>query len=70
MKTELFGGSEDGKQIEINNGYMPSEILIPAPIRLTAEVPEDYDPRQMLTMPTLSYKLDSDGKYKAEDMTK
>ena len=69
MKTELFGGSEDGKQIEIN-GYMPSEILIPAPISLTAEVPEDYDPRQMLTMPTLSYKLDIDGKYKAEDMTK
>jgi hypothetical protein len=69
MKTELFGGSEDGKQIEIN-GYMPSEIRIPAPIRLTAEVPEDYDPRQMLTMPTLYYKLDTDGKYKAEDMTK
>jgi len=69
MKTELFGGSEDGKQIEIN-GYVPSEILISAPISLTAEVPEDYDPRQVLTMPTLSYKLDIDGKYKAEDMTK
>ena len=69
MKTELFGGSEDGKQIEIN-GYIPSEIRIAAPISLTAEVPKDYDPRQMLTMPTLSYKLDIDGKYKAEDMTK
>ena len=69
MRTELYGGSEDGKQIEIN-GYMPLEIRIPAPISLTAEVPEDYDPRQVLTMPVLSYKLDIDGKYKAEDMTK
>ena len=69
MKTELFGGSQDGKPIELK-GNIPSEILIPAPIQLTAEVPEDYDPRQLLTMPTLSYKLDKDGKYKAEDMTK
>ena len=73
MKTELFGGSEDGKQIEINNGYMPLEIRIPAPISLTAEAPEgyhSYHSRQMWTMPVLSYKLDADGKYKAGDMTK
>jgi hypothetical protein len=69
MKTELFGGSKDGMQIKIN-GYMPNEILIPEPINLTAKVPENYDPRQMLTIPTLSYKLDIDGKYKAEDMSK
>lgn len=57
------------KAIELK-GRIPHEILIPAPVQLTAEVPKDYDPRQILTLPTLSYKLDVDGKYKAEDMSK
>ena len=70
MKTELFGGSQDGKPIEVNYNR-PHEILIPVMPDLVArlEDPND-DPRKPFEMQTLSYKLDIDGKYKAEDMSK
>ncbi len=71
MKTELFGGSEDGKPIEINNKYMPLEIRIPTIPDLVdlLEDPND-DPTKPFEMKTLSYVLDADGRYKAKDMTK
>ena len=70
MKTELFGGSEDGKPIELK-GNIPSEILIPTIPGLIdmIEDPND-DPTRPFEMKTLSYMLDADGRYKAKDMIK
>lgn len=70
MKIELFGGSQDGKPIELK-GYMPLTIKIPLFPDLIARVedPND-DPAKPFEMQTLSYHLDKGGRYKAEDMTK
>lgn len=70
MKTELFGGSEDGKPIEIR-GNVPSTIEISVVPDLIARLEDpNEDPRVMFKMETLIYKLDTDGRYRAEDMTK
>ena len=70
MKTELVGGSQDGKPIELK-GNIPHKIIIPVmpDLIVRLEDPND-DPRKPFEMQTLSYHLDIDGKYKAEDMTK
>jgi hypothetical protein len=70
MKTELFGGSQDGKPIELK-GHMPLTIKIPVVPDLIARIedPND-DPAKPFEMQTLSYQLDIDGKYKAEDMSR
>ena len=70
MKTELFGGSQDGKPIELK-GNIPSEIVIPIIPEFTSILEDpNSDPTQPFEMQTLSYLLDRDGKYKAKDMTK
>lgn len=70
MKTELFGGSQDGKPIELK-GNIPSEILVPVIPGLIDMIEDpDDDPTQPFQMTNLSYILDRDGRYKAKDMTK
>ena len=70
MKTELFGGSQDGKPIELK-GNILSEIVIPIIPEFTSILEDpNADPTRPFEMQTLSYQLDKDGKYKAKDMTK
>ena len=70
MKTELIGGSQDGKPIELRRN-IPHEILIPVLPDLIAVLEDpNSDPTKPFEMQTLSYQLDKDGKYKAKDMTR
>jgi hypothetical protein len=70
MKTELIGGSQDGKSIELK-GHIPSTIKIPVVPDLMVRLDDPYDdPAKPFEMQTLSYHLDIDGRYKAEDMTR
>ena len=66
VHTELFGGPEDGKPIELDNTNMPIEIKVPMVANLTMALEDELefgDPTQPFTMKQLSYKLNKDGKY-------
>jgi hypothetical protein len=70
MKTELFGGSQDGKPIQLN-GHIPHEIVIPVLPDFVELLESTGDPTKPFEMKTISYLLDEkDGRYKAKDMTK
>jgi hypothetical protein len=74
IHTELFGGAEDGKLIELNSNNIPMEIRIPVipTIDLSLQDELEYgDPTQPIpSFEELSYKLNSDGKYWIEKKLK
>lgn len=65
--TELYGGAEDGKPIELNSNNLPLEIRVPAIPDLTMSLDDELefgDPTQPIpTFQELSYELNKDGKY-------
>ena len=65
--TELFGGAEDGKPIELNSNNIPMEIRVAIPPDLTCSLQDELefgDPTQPIpAFKELSYKLNKDGKY-------
>lgn len=72
--TELFGGAEDGKPIEINNSYIPMEIRVPIIPDLTMPLEDELefgDPTQPIpSFKELSYELNKDGKYHIKKETR
>lgn len=67
IHTELFGGAEDGKSIELNSGNIPMEIIVAVPPNLTMSLQDELefgDPTQPIpSFQKLSYQLNKDGKY-------
>ena len=61
IKTELFGGKYDGKPIEVDSHV--KEVLIPDISIYIDDDLEFGDPTQPISMNTISYKLNKDGKY-------
>lgn len=74
IHTELFGGAEDGKLIELNSNNIPMEIRVALPPDLTMNFVDELeygDPTQPIPMfKELSYKLNKDGKYWIERNSK
>ena len=65
--TELYGGAEDGKPIELNSNNLPLEIRIAVIPDLTMSLDDELefgDPTQPIpTFKELLYELNKDGKY-------
>jgi hypothetical protein len=67
IHTELFGGAEDGKEIELNSNNIPIEIRVPVIPTLHASLQDELeygDPTQPIpSFEEISYELHADGKY-------